>query len=106
MPRYLITYHGGHPMPTDPENVERMRAAFQSWIEGVGDAMRDPGGPLGPAKTVVSGSTADGQSEASVIGYSVVEASTLDDAVELVSRHPFLGGGGSLQVSELLVTGR
>jgi hypothetical protein len=105
MPTYLITYHGGPGMPTDPEAAQQMLAAFQAWVAETGNAMRDPGAPLAGAKTVSADSVAEGQAEAAVSGYTVIEASTLDDAVEIVRGHPFLTRGGSLQVSESVSVG-
>jgi YCII-related domain len=105
MPIYLITYHGGPGVPTDPEAARQMLAAFQAWIAKTGDAMRDPGAPLAGAKTVSADSDADGQAEAEISGYTVIEAATLDEAVELVRGHPFLTRGGSLQVSESISVG-
>jgi hypothetical protein len=105
MPTYLITYHGGPGMPTDPAAAQQMLAAFQAWVGEVGDAMRDPGAPLAAAKTVSSSAEADGQTEAVVSGYTVIEAPSLDDAVQLVRSHPFLTRGGSLQVSESVSVG-
>jgi hypothetical protein len=100
MPTYLITYHGGPGMPTNPEEAEQMLAAFQAWAAEVGDAMRDPGAPLAAARTVSTGSEVDGQKEAAISGYTVIEAASLDEAVQLVHSHPFLTRGGFLQVSE------
>jgi hypothetical protein len=105
MSTYLITYHGGPGMPSDPEAARQMVAAFQAWVAEVGSAMRDPGAPLGAAKTVSSDSEADGQTEAAIGGYTIVEAGGLDDAVALVRSHPFLRRGGSLQVSEAVDVG-
>lgn len=105
MPTYLITYHGGPGMPSDPAAAEQMVAAFQAWVAEVGTAMRDPGAPLGAAKTVSADSEADGQTEAAIGGYTIVEAEGLGEAVGLVRSHPFLSRGGSLQVSEALSVG-
>jgi hypothetical protein len=105
MPTYLITYHGGPGMPTDPEAAQQMLAAFQAWVAETGDAMRDPGAPLAGAKTVTADSVADGQGEAAISGYTVIEAPGIDAAVELVRGHPFLTRGGSLQVSESISVG-
>jgi hypothetical protein len=52
MPNYLVTYHGGPKMPSDPAVVQQMVAAFQAWVAEVGPAMRDPGAPLAAAKTL------------------------------------------------------
>jgi hypothetical protein len=74
-------------------------AAFMAWASSVGGALVDPGAPLGAAKTVSSGSVSDGHADGPAAGYSVLEAADLDSAVELVKNHPFVGRGGSLQVS-------
>jgi hypothetical protein len=105
MPTYLITYHGGPGMPTDPAAAQQMLSAFQGWVAEVGDAMRDPGAPLAGAKTVSGDSEVDGQAAAAISGYTLIEAASLDDAVALVRSHPFLGRGGSLQVSESVAVG-
>jgi len=105
MPKYLITYHGGQGMPSDPEAAQQAMAAFQTWAAGVGDAMVDPGAPLGGAKTVSAEAVADGQTVGSVGGYTLIQAASLDDAVQLVQAHPFLARGGSLEVSEAVDLG-
>lgn len=105
MPTYLVTYHGGPGMPTDPAAARQMLEAFQAWVASVGDAMRDPGAPLGQATTVTSDSERDGQGEASIGGYTILEAASLSDAVQLVRSHPFLSRGGALQVNESVSVG-
>jgi hypothetical protein len=105
MPTYLITYHGGPGMPTDPAAAKQMLEAFQRWVAEVGDAMRDPGAPLAAAKTVSFDSVVEGQSVAAISGYTVLEATSLDEAVRCVESHPFLSRGGSLQVSESVAVG-
>jgi hypothetical protein len=42
---------------------------------------------------------------ASISGYTLLEASSLDDAVRLLGTHPYVSRGGSLQVSELIELG-
>jgi hypothetical protein len=105
MPTYLITYHGGPGLPTDPAAAQQMLAAFQAWVGEAGSAMRDPGAPLGPAKTASADGVVDGQAVAPLGGYTLIEASNLDEAVELVRSHPFLARGGSLQVNEAVSVG-
>src|SRR5262245_32214166 len=98
MSTYLVTYHGGGEMPTSPEARQQMMAAFGAWATGVGAALADPGAPLGPAKTGTSGQVVDGQTAATISGYSLLRAEDLGAAVKLVEGHPFLGRGGTLQV--------
>ncbi|MGA7087388.1 MAG: hypothetical protein WB116_03770 [Candidatus Dormiibacterota bacterium] len=100
MPKYLVTYHDGGEMPTDPEANAQMMNAFGAWATGVGSALVDPGAPLSHAKTVSATGVKDGQDRAKIGGYTLLEADDLDHAVSLVQGHPFLARGGNLQVSE------
>ena len=101
MPKFLITYHGeGGGMPASAEAREQMMAAFQAWAASVGDSMIDPGAPLGPAKAVTASGVSDGSADGRVSGYTLLSADSMDAAVGLVQSHPFLGRGGTLQVSE------
>jgi hypothetical protein len=98
MARFLVTYHGGG-MPQDSDARQQAMAAFAKWVERTGDALIDPGAPLGPPKTVSAGSVKDGPASGPIGGYSVIEADDIDAAVDLVGEHPFVERGGSLQVS-------
>jgi len=105
MPKYLVTYHGGEGMPTDPAVAQQMMQAFQAWAAGAGSALVDPGAPLADAKTVTSDGTKDGQSVAQVGGYSLLQADDLATAAKLVESHPFVARGGTLQVTEAVDLG-
>src|SRR6266850_2148351 len=98
MPMYLVTYHGGGGMPASPEARQQMLAAFGAWVAGVGDAMADPGAPLGASRAVTSAGVGDAGEGPE--GYTVLRADSLDAAVRLVQSHPFVARGGTLRVSE------
>ena|SRR5215472_1163866 len=102
MATFLVTYHGGSGMPTSAEAREQMMAAFQAWAASVGDAMIDPGAPLGPRKTVSGSGVSDAPADPTLGGYTILSADSLDDAVKAVSSHPFVSRGGSLQVSQVV----
>jgi hypothetical protein len=99
MATFLITYHGGGGMPESAEARDQMMAAFQAWAASVGEAMIDPGSPLGPRKTVTSDGVADAAADDTLGGYTLIKAESLDDAVDAVKGHPFVARGGTLQVS-------
>ena len=42
----------------------------------------------------------DGQADGPVAGYSIIKADDIDAAVSAVRSHPYIGRGGTLQVSE------
>jgi len=92
MPSFLVTYHGGG-MPEGEQARQQAMADFGAWVGKTGDALTDPGAPLGPSMT---GTGADGP----LGGYSVLRADDMDSAVALVRDHPFVKRGGSLTVSQ------
>jgi hypothetical protein len=99
MTTFLVTYHGGG-MPEGEEARQQAMADFGAWVGKVGDALTDPGAPLGPSMTVSADRVRSGDAEGRVSGYSVLRADDMDAAVSLVRDHPFVTRGGSLQVTE------
>jgi hypothetical protein len=104
MTRYVFVYHAPVPpadaTPPDPEQVDAVMAAWNAWAAKVGDGMVDFGTPLANGIRV----TPDGTSPSSreVAGYSIIEADSLDTAVELAKIHPHLTmpGGCEIEVHE------
>src|SRR5215469_1171071 len=80
VPKFLITYHG-QGAPT-PEQAQEAMAAFMAWASAAGEALVDPGAPLGTAKTVTASSVSDGPADGPANGYSILQATDLDGAVE------------------------
>jgi hypothetical protein len=65
----------------------------------VGKAVVDPGSPI---KTVAQVAKATPAAQVEIGGYSIIQAETLDGAKAILAKHPFVGRGGTLQVSEIL----
>jgi hypothetical protein len=86
-------------MPEGEEARQQAMTAFATWASKTGKALIDPGAPLGPSKTVSKDSVVDGPAPGPSGGYSVIEADDIDSAVKLLRDHPFVGRGGSLQVT-------
>lgn len=99
MAKFLVTYHGGN-MPHDPESMAKARDAFMQWAGKTGPALTEPGAPIGATRTVSSHGTHDGVAEGEYNGWSVIEASDLNEATKLLQGHPFIGRGGVLQINE------
>jgi hypothetical protein len=99
MPSFLVTYHGGG-MPEGEQARQQAMADFGAWVGRTGDALADPGAPLGPAMTVSAHGIRPGDADGRVNGYSVLRTDDMDSAVALVRDHPFVIRGGSLQVTE------
>jgi hypothetical protein len=98
VPKFLVTYVGGG-MPHDPGLMAQPRAAFGAWLARSGGAVTDPGAPVHTVARLATGGPAD---EVQVNGYSIIEAADVESAKELLSTHPFIGRGGTLQVSEFI----
>jgi hypothetical protein len=102
MTKYLLAYHGGS-MPQTPEEGEKVMAAWGHWIGSLGAAMVDGGNPTSVAKTIASnGSVSEGGGSNPVTGYSIIQASSLDDAVAKAKSCPQLDSGGTIEVAELI----
>jgi hypothetical protein len=94
MPKYIFTYH--QPAGYVPGNDPTVTTAWEGFFESIGDRVVDPGQPVFDRTTIgeVGGSTQLG-------GYSVVTATTLQEAAALASGCPSLHHGGGVQVGEL-----
>jgi hypothetical protein len=99
MAKFLVTYHGGG-MPDSEEARQQVMAAFAAWASKVGDALLDPGAPLGPPTTVTADAVRPGAADSPSTGYSVLQTADLDSVVALLREHPFVARGGALQVTE------
>ena len=100
MPKYLLAFHGGG-MPETQEEQARVLAAWTSWYTTLGQAIVDPGNPVGEAKTIgADGSLSAGGGANPVSGYTILSADNLGMAADLAKGCPILEGGGSIEVCE------
>jgi len=92
---------------------ERAQQSMQRWMTWMGELdakghLKDRGQPLERAGKVVRGqqrSVTDGpytEAKDLVGGYSIVEATNIDQAVELSRGCPILEGGGSVEVRPVM----
>jgi len=100
MAKYLLVYHGGGGMAATEEERNRVMAAWGEWMGRVGDKLKDPGNPAGATRTIgADGSVNEGGADP-VSGYSIIEAGSMDEAVELTRGCPVLTGGGTVEIAE------
>ncbi|MEO1168871.1 MAG: YciI family protein [Pseudomonadota bacterium] len=100
MPKYVFAYHGGKA-PESPEEGAEVMAKWNSWFETMGDAVVDGGNPVGPSKTVSAGGVAEDGGANPLSGYSIVQADTMDAAVEMAKGCPIMDHG-SVEVAEAM----
>ena len=110
MASYLFLYHNE---PWDPSSVspEDMQKTMQAWMSWINDGMAagwmlEPGDALNPGGKVVNAdkSVTDGpftESKEVVGGYSIVQADSIEQAIEYANSCPELAHGGRVEVREL-----
>jgi len=102
MPKYVIAYLGGAQV-TNPQDRAAQMARWNTWAEGLGSRMVNPGMPIGQGKLVSSNGVSE-RGPNHLTGFSIVQADNLDEALEMAQRCPFLEIG-SLEVAEAMEMG-
>ena len=100
MPNYVFAYHGGK-RPETPEAGAAQMARWKAWLEGLGDAVVNPGTPLGKSKTVSADGVSDGGGSNPLAGFSIVKAENMDAALEMAKACPFVEMG-TIEVAEAM----
>lgn len=90
---------GGKCEPPSPGDMEKMFAVFNTWRENYQANLVDMGGKLNEKGKVVSvDGTKDGpfaEAKEVVGGYMIIEAESMDEAIEVVRESPGVGMPGS-----------
>ena len=101
MASYALFYYAGENMPKSPEEGAEHKEKFMAWLSGLGDAVVNPGTPLGKTKTVSSSGVSDNGQSNPLTGFSIVKAESMDSALEMAKGCPFLDFG-TIEVSEVM----
>lgn len=96
MSNYILAYHGGH----SPEDRAKFMARWKAWVEGLGDANVNPGNPVGKSSTVSASGVADDGGSNPLSGFSIVQADSMDAAIEMAKGCPHLEHG-TIEVAEM-----
>ena len=99
MTKYVIAYHGGRKFES-PQDGAAYMARWKAWMGGLGDAVVDPGMPLGAGKLISAAGVTDRGADM-LTGFSIVTAESLDAALALAQQCPHLDHG-SIEVAEIM----
>lgn len=100
MSKYVLAYYG-EPHFENPEEGTRHMTEWGAWMKALGKSMTDPGVPLRGTKSVSSEGVKDGGGPNRLTGYSVVEAGSIEDAIEMAKTCPHLNFG-TIDVAEAM----
>jgi hypothetical protein len=102
MPNYLFAYHVGRQLDSAEEGAGQM-AKWEAWVGSLRDVMVNPGTPMGRPRTVISSGVSEDGGPNPLIGYSIIEAESMDAALELAKGCLYLeiGNIGVAEVMEM-----
>jgi hypothetical protein len=99
MPKYVIAYHGGRQLQ-NPEQRAAQMAKWKAWVDELGDAVINPGTPLGHGKMVSSSGVSE-RGPDSLSGFSILQADNIDAALRIAQHCPFLDIG-TIELAEVM----
>jgi hypothetical protein len=110
MPKYMLIFHGGFYDGLSPDEAQKQMQKWFAWIEKLSkQGTYNSGEPLLPGGKILSHKNGkiviDGpfvESKEAVAGYFVVEAASLDEAVEISRDYPDFHLGGRVEVREVM----
>ena len=101
MPQYAIVYLGGD-QPSSPEEGKQHFAKYMEWLNSLGDSAVSPANPLKDTNTINSDGAVTNGGTSTMSGFTIIEVDSMDEALSIAGKCPFLDVGGSLEVSELM----
>ena len=101
MAKFVLAYHGKPDIQTKEDGAALM-VAWKAWSAGLGDAVVDPGMPVGASMTVTAKGVEEGGGSNPLSGITIVQADTIEEAIAMAKGCPHLSGTGTIEVAEAL----
>jgi hypothetical protein len=101
MNQYVITYLGGD-QPSSPEQGKKHFGDYQKWLASLGDSAVRPMVPYKNSHTIAPDRSVVAGSSVAMTGHTVLQAESIEQAIELAKSCPFLDTNGSLEVAEMV----
>lgn len=103
MKKYIVTYHAPVELMNrstenvDPKVQEEGMKVWMDWAENYGEGLIDLGLPLtGGQRLSPDGSKSASQRD--VVGYSIIQANTMEEAIKMMEGHPHLSWDSACEV--------
>lgn len=89
MKNYVYMYHSSQNSQPSEESLR----AWNDWFSTLGDKVVDPGSPITGETAILKNGTVHKEHD-TVIGYAVIEANSLGEAIELAKGNPLADAPG------------
>lgn len=99
MPKFALVYHGSPQFKTKEDGANHM-VAWKQWVEGLGNALVDPGMAVGPSRTISAAGVEDGGGSNPFSGITIIQADTMEAAIRLARACPHITVGGTIEIAE------
>ncbi len=101
MARFIIHYLAGNP-PSSQEEGQKHFKKYQEWLASLGDSVIEPMVPYKNTVTLSPDGTETKGSQISMSGHTIIQAVSIESAVNMIKDCPFLEIQGVLEVSEII----
>ncbi|MFI1919412.1 hypothetical protein [Nocardia sp. NPDC020380] len=104
MKRYIVLYRAPLSVAerfarATPEEAAKGLQLWADWSDRIGAGLVDAGGPLGNARRVTP--TTIDPTDSGIIGMSILQAETMDDALAMVQDHHHLHWADDCEITVL-----
>ena len=102
MKKFIVSYNAPidaawKTAQSTPEEMEESMKAWMDWAQRCGDKLVDMGSPLGNGITLAPGDNS-ADSDSRLIGYSILQASNMEEARDLMKDHPHLDWNAACEI--------
>lgn len=104
MKQFMMTYFGGDTPTTKEEGAKHFQQ-YQEWLGELGEAVVSAMNPLKDGHTLAPDGALTQGSQAGMSGYTVLQAESIEQALDMARSCPFLAINGTLEVAELVKMG-
>ena len=102
MKKFVVTYlapidAAWKTAESSPEEMEKGMKDWMVWAEKCGNKLVDFGTPLGNGLTLSPGGSSM-NSDSKILGYSILQADSMDEAKDLLKEHPHLDWNAACEI--------
>lgn len=104
MPKFVFVYKGGDE-PSESEQ-QAVMTEWETWLVGLGDAIVDMGAPTFDSYTLkADGNAVADTSNSRTTGYTIVQADTVEGAIEMARGCPIFAANGTVEITQVMDMG-